>query len=130
MVNSLFSSTAPESYLLKEITYERWIKGFIKDANIKSNTTKQVILRRADAAVQRFLDKGRGVAERNVVYDYMTEAIGEVDLINSLKMTKLQKTYLWPILPSITGYIAGNVSDKELSSICHKFYVEVLTGNN
>lgn len=126
MRKSLFNQNPPKYYSLKELTWQQWTNGLMKEAKLTNDIQKSVVIKRADAALQRFLDKGRSVHERNAVYDYMTDGIGEVELMNNLKMTKLQKSYLWPILPSITGYIAGNVTDKELVSICHKFYVEAL----
>lgn len=126
MQRKLFVGEVPEDYTLTEITWERWTSQFANEANIKQGISKSTMLRRAGATMSRFLDKSRDDTERTAVYDYMTGKIGEVDLINSLKMTKLQKVYLWPILPNITGYIAGNISDKELQSICYKFYSKVL----
>lgn len=119
----MFAKKIPaELYTLKEIPYEKWYTLLCKEQKIDKTTSRLTVKRRARSALDRFLDKPRVKEERDAVYKYMTLELGEVDLMNSLKMTKIQKSYLWPILPTICGFIAGRFREDVVKSKCAEFY--------
>lgn len=125
-MTNMFIRTNPGNYTLKELSYEKWLSGLIHAAGITDNVKKVSVMRRASQALSRYLDRPVTEDERQAVYDYMTDEIGEVALMNKLNMTKLEKSYLWPIMPSITGYIAGNINEQQLKEECRNFYYKIL----
>lgn len=125
-MTNMFIRTNPGNYTLKELSYEKWLSGLIHAAGITDNVKKVSVMRRASQALSRYLDRPVTEDERQAVYDYMTDEIGEVALMNKLNMTKLEKSYLWPIMPSITGYIAGNINEQQLKEECKNFYYKIL----
>lgn len=125
-MTNMFIRTNPGNYTLKELSYEKWLSGLIRAARITDSVKKASVMRRASQALSRYLDRPVTEDERQAVYDYMTDEIGEVALMNKLNMTKLEKSYLWPIMPSITGYIAGNINEQQLKEECRNFYYKIL----
>lgn len=123
---NIFVRTNPGNYTLKELSYEKWLTGLVRAAGITDGVKKASVMRRSSQALSRYLDRAITEDERQAVYDYMIDEIGEVALMNRLNMTKLEKSYLWPIMPSITGYIAGNINEQQLKEECRNFYHKIL----